>query len=56
MATPPDSDERTRPAFATYPSLKGKPVLITGGASGIGAEMVRAFAEQGVEGRVRRFR
>lgn len=33
--------------FATYPSLRGKPVVITGGASGIGAEMVRAFAEQG---------
>jgi NAD(P)-dependent dehydrogenase (short-subunit alcohol dehydrogenase family) len=34
-------------AFATYPSLKGKSVLVTGGASGIGAEIVRAFAGQG---------
>jgi len=33
--------------FAVYPSLKGKRVLISGGASGIGAAMVRAFAEQG---------
>lgn len=33
--------------FAIYPSLKDKSVLITGGASGIGAEIVRAFAEQG---------
>lgn len=33
--------------FATHPSLKGKTVLITGGAAGIGAEMVRAFAAQG---------
>ena len=34
-------------SFAIYPSLKGKAVFISGGASGIGAEMVRAFAEQG---------
>lgn len=35
------------PDFAHYPSLTGKTVFITGGASGIGAEMVRAFAAQG---------
>jgi NAD(P)-dependent dehydrogenase (short-subunit alcohol dehydrogenase family) len=34
-------------AFATYPSLKDVSVLVTGGASGIGAEIVRAFAGQG---------
>ena len=33
--------------FATYPSLRGRRVLITGGASGIGASLVRHFAEQG---------
>ena len=33
--------------FATYPSLKGKTVFITGGAGGIGASTVRAFANQG---------
>ncbi|ETA49850.1 SDR family NAD(P)-dependent oxidoreductase [Ponticoccus alexandrii] len=33
--------------FAKYPSLEGRTVLITGGASGIGAEIVRAFAAQG---------
>jgi NAD(P)-dependent dehydrogenase (short-subunit alcohol dehydrogenase family) len=31
-------------SFATYPSLSDRVVLITGGASGIGADMVRAFA------------
>ncbi len=34
-------------SFATYPSLKDAVVFVTGGASGIGAELVRAFAEQG---------
>ncbi|MEX5728208.1 NAD(P)-dependent dehydrogenase (short-subunit alcohol dehydrogenase family) [Rhodovulum iodosum] len=33
--------------FAHYPSLGGKTVLVTGGASGIGAEIVAAFAAQG---------
>ncbi|HCL65852.1 MAG TPA: 3-oxoacyl-ACP reductase [Rhizobium sp.] len=34
-------------SFATYPSLAGKTAFVTGGASGIGAEIVRAFAAQG---------
>ena len=34
-------------SFAIYPSLEGAVVFITGGASGIGAEIVRAFAGQG---------
>ncbi|MGB3407003.1 MAG: SDR family oxidoreductase [Jannaschia sp.] len=33
--------------FATYPSLRDKTVYMTGGASGIGAEIVAGFAEQG---------
>jgi NAD(P)-dependent dehydrogenase (short-subunit alcohol dehydrogenase family) len=32
-------------SFTRYPSLKGRTVIITGGASGIGASFVRAFAE-----------
>jgi NAD(P)-dependent dehydrogenase (short-subunit alcohol dehydrogenase family) len=32
---------------ATYPDLAGKVVVITGGANGIGAAMVRAFSSQG---------
>ena len=34
-------------SFAQYPSLHGAVVFITGGASGIGEDMVRAFAAQG---------
>ncbi|MCG8593667.1 MAG: SDR family oxidoreductase [Kiloniellales bacterium] len=34
-------------SFARYPSLEQAVVFITGGASGIGAEIVRAFAGQG---------
>lgn len=33
--------------FATYPSLKNEAVVVTGGASGIGASIVEHFAEQG---------
>ncbi len=33
--------------YAVYPSLKDRVVLITGGATGIGEAMVRAFAHQG---------
>ncbi|WP_197410841.1 SDR family NAD(P)-dependent oxidoreductase [Devosia epidermidihirudinis] len=33
--------------FAHYPSLAGTPVIISGGASGIGESLVRNFAAQG---------
>lgn len=35
--------------FATYPSLKGRSVFVSGGASGIGAEIVEAFAATGAK-------
>jgi D-xylose 1-dehydrogenase len=33
--------------YTTYSSLRGRTVFISGGSSGIGAELVRAFAQQG---------
>ena len=33
--------------FAKYPSLSGRVVFVTGGASGIGSDVVRAFADNG---------
>lgn len=39
----PDSQR----AFATYPSLRGKHVHVTGGGSGIGAVLCREYAAQG---------
>jgi D-xylose 1-dehydrogenase len=33
--------------FATYPSLRGRAVLVTGGATGIGASIVEHFSRQG---------
>jgi len=35
------------PDFATYPSLKGRSVFVSGGGSGIGASIVEHFAAQG---------
>ena len=34
-------------SFTRYESLAGRTVIVTGGASGIGAAFVRAFAENG---------
>src|SRR3569832_646541 len=36
-------------SLATPASLRGKPVFVTGGGSGIGEEIVSAFAEQGAK-------
>ena len=36
-----------QPNYATYPSLRNRVVVVTGGASGIGASIVAAFAAQG---------
>jgi D-xylose 1-dehydrogenase len=43
------SAKHTAPVFAgvSFHSLRGKRVVVTGGASGIGADIVRAFAGQG---------
>lgn len=35
--------------FASYPSLRGRIVLVTGGASGIGEKIVEQFAQQGAK-------
>jgi NAD(P)-dependent dehydrogenase (short-subunit alcohol dehydrogenase family) len=35
--------------YANYPSLSGQVVFITGGSSGIGADIVTAFAHQGAK-------
>ncbi|MEP2028067.1 MAG: SDR family oxidoreductase [Paracoccaceae bacterium] len=37
------------PDFAIYPSLKNRTVIVSGGAQGIGAEIVKAFAAQGAQ-------
>jgi D-xylose 1-dehydrogenase len=53
MPTKPDHnpplqpDPRSTPQFASYPSLRGRAVLITGGATGIGESLVHHFARQG---------
>jgi len=43
---PPATQEKEVPMAAVYSDLAGKVVLVTGGASGIGAAIVRRFAQQ----------
>lgn len=43
------SSENPDNRLAVFPSLQGKRVFITGGGSGIGEEIVRAFAAQGAK-------
>ncbi|WP_137176202.1 SDR family NAD(P)-dependent oxidoreductase [Massilia sp. HP4] len=43
----PAERERALPVYASYPDLRDKRVVITGGGSGIGSELVAAFAGQG---------
>lgn len=45
--TPAMASSEVASTLASYPSLHGRGVLITGGSSGIGADIVRAFARQG---------
>ncbi|WP_184060180.1 SDR family NAD(P)-dependent oxidoreductase [Sphingomonas aerophila] len=52
MTFPPESsvpvaDQSVANSRATYPSLRDRRVIITGGGSGIGAGMVEAFVRQG---------
>ncbi|MDT8429424.1 MAG: SDR family oxidoreductase [Pseudomonadales bacterium] len=42
-------DSTDKQTFASYPSLQGKVIFITGGATGIGAAMVRTFFSQGAQ-------
>jgi len=43
----PETEAPYSPQFAKYPSLRGRAVLITGGATGIGESLVSHFALQG---------
>lgn len=47
MSTTDTSTNAASPYSARYPSLRDRAVYITGGATGIGADIVRAFARQG---------
>ena len=42
-----ETNPSSSPKYASYPSLAGRAVLVTGGASGIGASIVEHFTRQG---------
>ncbi|HTX02006.1 MAG TPA: SDR family NAD(P)-dependent oxidoreductase, partial [Acidimicrobiales bacterium] len=42
-----DADVPEPQRYATYPSLRGRGVVVTGGATGIGASLVAHFCAQG---------
>ena len=44
---PEPAEQAESRKYASYPSLRGRTVFITGGATGIGAEFVAQFARQG---------
>lgn len=46
---PPAAPPRTEGPFAAYPSLVDRSVLVTGGATGIGASLVGHFTAQGAK-------
>jgi NAD(P)-dependent dehydrogenase (short-subunit alcohol dehydrogenase family) len=41
-----DASAASKPAFALYPSLRDRAILVTGGATGIGAAIVSEFVRQ----------
>jgi NAD(P)-dependent dehydrogenase (short-subunit alcohol dehydrogenase family) len=47
MAGDEQVNRGTTPQFGFYPSLRGRVVVVTGGASGIGERIVEQFAHQG---------
>src|SRR5579863_2247336 len=42
-----DANPHPASAYASYPSLRNRAVVVTGGATGIGASIVAQFARQG---------
>ena len=42
-----DANPHPAPVYASYPSLRNRTVIVTGGATGIGASIVAQFARQG---------
>jgi len=47
MTVDGQANTEKRMEFASYPSLRGRVVVVTGGASGIGEHIVEHFAQQG---------